>query len=54
MPIGINNSVLYIYYLQKFKNKVIQYWVFFTHVLKHLHNLPQKNNGLHINEKGYA
>ena len=28
MPIGINSSVLYIYYLQKVKNKVIPYWVF--------------------------
>ena len=30
MPIGINNSVLYIEYLQKEKNKIIPYWFFHT------------------------
>ena len=30
MPIGINNSVLFIDYLQKVKNKVIPYCFFHT------------------------
>ena len=42
MLIGINNSVLYIDYLQNVNNKVIPYWGFFTTVPKHLHNLTQK------------
>ena len=54
MHTGINNWVLYIYYLQKVKNKVMPYRVFFTPVLKHLHNLPQKSNVLHINGTGYT
>ena len=58
MLIGITNSVLYIDYLQKVKNKVIAYHTafhfFFTPVLKNLHNLTQKSNVLHINGEGYA
>ena len=52
MPIDINNSVLYIDYLQKVKNEVKPYCFFFTPVLKHLHNLTQKRNVLHINGTG--
>ena len=54
MLTGINNSVLYIDYLQNVKNNVIPYWVFFTPVLKHLQNLTPKSNDLHINGEGYV
>ena len=54
MLICINKSVLYIGYLQKVKNKVIPYCFFFTPVLKHLQNLTQKSNVLHINGEGCA
>ena len=56
MLIGNNNSVLYIGYLQKVKNEVIPYCFsfFFTPVLRHLQNLLQERNVLHINGEGYA
>ena len=56
MPIGINNSVLYIDYLQKvWQNKVIPYCLFHTPPQAvHLHNLTQKSNVLLINGKEYA
>ena len=56
MPVGNNNSVLYIDYLQKvWQNKVIPYWFFHTRSQAvHLQNLSQKSNVLLINGKGYA
>ena len=56
MPIGINNYVLYIDYLQKvWQNKVIPYCFFHTRPQAvHLHNLSQKSNVLLNNGKGYA
>ena len=56
MPIGINNSVLYIYYLQKvWQKKVIPYCLFHTRPQAvYLHNLTQKSNVLLINRKVYA
>ena len=52
MPIGINNSVLYIDYLQKvWQNKVIPFCFFHTRPQAvHLHILTQKNNVLLIKE----
>ena len=56
MPIGINNYVLYIDYLQKvWQNKVIPYCFLHTRPQAvHLHNLTQKSNVLLINGKEYA
>ena len=55
MPTGINNSVLYIDYLQKVKNNVIPYWVFYhtrPQALAQFH--AKKSDVLHKNGKGYS
>ena len=53
MPIGLNNLVLYILFA-KGQEQGHTILGFFTPVLKHLHNLTQTSNVLHINGKGYA
>ena len=49
----INNSMLHILFA-KGQEQGHTILVFFTPILKHLHNMTQTGNVLHINGKGYA